>query len=232
MWDSKSLSIIKVLGKYITRKWSCYLCVNYNKPDCCTDNLQRQKHRSGNIRKNKIFLKNILNSVSPFEEKNVVHCAAKTHLFSCSYKDFTDTWNVPLLKEKNQGKISGSSLRTALLFSVFLCFFRGKPMDHPLGPDSGCQEILTTLKLITGICFLDGFTVCPSLVSWIQCLQHIGFFFPVNLKGSRHLSRWGSQGRAWKPVTDRGFRGARAPCPPRNREQTHDPDSIRGLWRQ
>lgn len=63
MWDSKSLSIIKVLGKYITRKWSCYLCVNYNKPDCCTDNLQRQKHHSGNIRKNKIFLKNILNSL-------------------------------------------------------------------------------------------------------------------------------------------------------------------------
>lgn len=38
-------------------------------------------------------------------------------------------------------------------------------MDHPLGPDSECQEILTMLKLMTGICFLDGFTVCPSPVS-------------------------------------------------------------------
>ena len=51
------------------------------------------------------------------------------------------------MKEKNQGKFSGSSLRTALLFSVLLCFFRGNPVDHPLGPDSGCQEILTCLKV-------------------------------------------------------------------------------------
>lgn len=61
------------------------------------------------------------------------------------------------MKEKNQGKFSGSSLRTALLFSVLLCFFRGNLVDHPLGPDSGCREILTMLKLIIGICFFGWF---------------------------------------------------------------------------
>lgn len=50
MWDSKSLSIIKVLEKYITRRWSRRLRVNYNKPGWRADNLQRQKHRSGNIK--------------------------------------------------------------------------------------------------------------------------------------------------------------------------------------
>lgn len=30
-------------------------------------------------------------------------------------------------------------------------------MDHPLGPDSGCREILTMLKLIIGICFFGWF---------------------------------------------------------------------------
>lgn len=71
MWDSKSLSIIKVLGKYITRKWSCYLCVNYNKPGCCADNLQRQKHQPRQYQeKQNLFLKKYPKfSLAPFEKK-------------------------------------------------------------------------------------------------------------------------------------------------------------------
>lgn len=70
MWDSESPSIIKVLGKYITRKWSCYLCVNYNKPGWRADNLQRQKHRLRQYQeKHNLFKKHPKFSFLPFEEK-------------------------------------------------------------------------------------------------------------------------------------------------------------------
>lgn len=83
----KSLSIIKVLEKYIASKWSCYLCVNYNTESPASGAPAQAIYQQ----KQSLLKQQPKFSSCTLGEKNAIPCKAESRLLSCFYEDFTDT---------------------------------------------------------------------------------------------------------------------------------------------